>query len=535
MIDKKVSIYDNSPDYDLFHIPSTKNGTSSARDNNPPSSSQAYIPVYQRSSSEKNNDLFSSSQKHTSAYQQSNKNASNTSPSFQEYIPVYRRSSNTSSSSYNPFDLFSVPTGKPINNTNPASKISANKTNPEVNKVTEESKSTPQVPIATETNTNDPIAASLETNENEPGITTTAENNENESAANVGKENPNEEEISVKEENQEQEENIEEEVTPNTEERNVIEIHQKNPQGGIKLKLKQKNTETTRQLKSGKEAENELNSENEEVVLPPQTNTNHVQKLHQASDKLEYGSDETDEPPVPKKSSYYYQPSLSVGENLKEFREGTGLTLSQVAESTYIREDYLLNMENNSLNLPYVYLVSYIRKLCDLYRVSKEDADSLVTKLEKKESDNEEELSTNILEKVTTDPVVNEEEEKRVKKFILITGGIIIGILLLLIIAIIYFVFRTNQEQRYPRAGIGTSRYEEVNSNISDVFSSDTKLTDLSLNHVAEKNEPKSTGNKPQGSADPIFHDESSLEKLVSPVMLTPSQLAPSKKPSIRK
>ena len=497
MIDKKVSIYDNSPDYDLFHIPSTNDGTSSARDNNPPSSSQ-------------------------------------------EYIPVYRRSSNTSSSSYNPFDLFSVPTEKPINDTNPASENSVDETNSEVNKVTEESNSTPQIPVATETSTNEPIAASVENNENDPCIATTAENSENESVATVGEENPNGEENPVMEEklngeeNPQKEENIAEKITPNTEERNIIEIHQKNLQGGIKLKLKQENTETTRQLKPGKQAGNELNPEDEEVVLPP-PNTNHVQNLHPASDKLEYGSDETDEPTVPKKSFFYYQPSLSVGENLKEFREGTGLTLSQVAESTYIREDYLLNMENNSLNLPYVYLVSYIRKLCNLYHVSKEDADSLVTKLEKKDSDNEEELSTNILEKVTTDPVVNEEEEKRVKKFILITGSIIIGILLLLIIAIIYFVVRTNQGQRYPREEIGMSLYEEVNSNVSNDFSSDTESTDLSLNHVAEKNETKSTGNKPQGSADSIFHDESSLEKLVSPVMLTPSQLAPSKNPSIRK
>lgn len=69
----------------------------------------------------------------------------------------------------------------------------------------------------------------------------------------------------------------------------------------------------------------------------------------------------------------------SFGSCLAELRQRHNYTIRQLAEETKIREIYLEALEAEDYrNLPQlVYVMGYIRKLCALYGVGKEDADAL--------------------------------------------------------------------------------------------------------------------------------------------------------------
>ena len=73
----------------------------------------------------------------------------------------------------------------------------------------------------------------------------------------------------------------------------------------------------------------------------------------------------------------------SFGSCLAELRQRHNYTIRQLAEETKIREIYLEALEAEDYrNLPQlVYVMGYIRKLCALYGVGKEDADALTAGL----------------------------------------------------------------------------------------------------------------------------------------------------------
>ena len=112
----------------------------------------------------------------------------------------------------------------------------------------------------------------------------------------------------------------------------------------------------------------------------------------------------------------------SFGSTLAELRKRHNYTIRQLAEETRIRELYLNALEAEDYkNLPQlVYVLGYIRKLCTLYGVSREDADALTAGLRERL---QYELPED-LEKHTADRERSEEDERRQRQLLfLISGG----------------------------------------------------------------------------------------------------------------
>lgn len=121
----------------------------------------------------------------------------------------------------------------------------------------------------------------------------------------------------------------------------------------------------------------------------------------------------------------------SFGECLAELRRRHNFTIRQLAEETKIREIYLEALEAEDYkNLPQlVYVMGYIRKLCSLYGVSKEDADALTAGLRERL---QYELPEDIT-KTVVDHEVSEENERKLRQLMLL----IFGALALVVVAFV--------------------------------------------------------------------------------------------------
>ena len=121
----------------------------------------------------------------------------------------------------------------------------------------------------------------------------------------------------------------------------------------------------------------------------------------------------------------------SFGECLAELRHRHNLTIRQLAEETKIRETYLEALEAEDYkNLPQlVYVMGYIRKLCNLYGVSREDADALTAGLRERL---QYELPEDIT-KTVVDREGSEEDERKQRQLLLL----IVGVLVLLVVALL--------------------------------------------------------------------------------------------------
>lgn len=126
----------------------------------------------------------------------------------------------------------------------------------------------------------------------------------------------------------------------------------------------------------------------------------------------------------------------SFGSTLAELRKRHNYTIRQLAEETRIRELYLEALEAEDYrNLPQlVYVLGYIRKLCTLYGVSREDADTLTAGLRERL---QYELPED-LDKHTADRERSEEDERRQRQLLfLISGGAALVLLALVVGAVL--------------------------------------------------------------------------------------------------
>ncbi|AVM45367.1 MAG TPA: hypothetical protein DFL85_14455 [Lentisphaeria bacterium] len=122
----------------------------------------------------------------------------------------------------------------------------------------------------------------------------------------------------------------------------------------------------------------------------------------------------------------------SFGSCLAELRQRHNYTIRQLAEETKIREIYLEALEAEDYrNLPQlVYVMGYIRKLCALYGVGKEDADALTAGLrERLQYELPEDIS-----KTVVDHEVSEENERKLRQLILLISGAAVLIVLALVV-----------------------------------------------------------------------------------------------------
>ena len=128
----------------------------------------------------------------------------------------------------------------------------------------------------------------------------------------------------------------------------------------------------------------------------------------------------------------------SFGNCLAELRTRHNYTIKKLAEETRIRETYLEALEAEDYKtLPQlVYVLGYIRKLCTLYGVSREDADALTAGLRERL---QYELPED-LEKHTADRERSEEDEHRQRQLLFLISGAVVLIVLALIAGVVLLV-----------------------------------------------------------------------------------------------
>ena len=133
----------------------------------------------------------------------------------------------------------------------------------------------------------------------------------------------------------------------------------------------------------------------------------------------------------------------SLGATLAELRRRHDLDIDAVAEATWIKTGYLEALENNAFSeLPQmVYVLAYVKKLCEFYGVSAADTESLLTELRDK-------LSYEIPEDIDKSVVCREQDEDTRRKLHQITIGIISGAILLAVLLILGGVLLTLRLRR---------------------------------------------------------------------------------------
>ena len=121
------------------------------------------------------------------------------------------------------------------------------------------------------------------------------------------------------------------------------------------------------------------------------------------------------------------QQDQTLGETLAAIRAGRGLSLDEVAASTRIRQEYLIDLEADKLlqRLPPVYISAYVRKLIDVYDLSPDDQEALIEKMHGEAPQDPEALPAKLIESVNDGALVNEGENKRIRNITIIFFAII--------------------------------------------------------------------------------------------------------------
>ena len=124
--------------------------------------------------------------------------------------------------------------------------------------------------------------------------------------------------------------------------------------------------------------------------------------------------------------------AATLGATLAELRRRHQLDIDAVAEATWIKTGYLEALENDAFSeLPQmVYVLAYVKKLCEFYGVSAADTESLLTELR-------ENLSYEIPEDIDKSVVCREQDEDTRRKLRQITIGLTAGAVLLALLLIL--------------------------------------------------------------------------------------------------
>ena len=111
----------------------------------------------------------------------------------------------------------------------------------------------------------------------------------------------------------------------------------------------------------------------------------------------------------------------SFGQYLRALREQNHFTIDEIAAETRIKAEYLEALEHEdygSLPQP-VYVLGYVRKLCNLYHVAPERADQITAELR---DQLEYEVPEDII-KTVVDHEVSEENERRRRQLVLVLAA----------------------------------------------------------------------------------------------------------------
>ena len=189
----------------------------------------------------------------------------------------------------------------------------------------------------------------------------------------------------------------------------------------------------------------------------------------------------------------------TLGQTLTAIRNARGLSLEEVALSTRIRMEYLLELEADELlkTLPSVYVSAYVRKLGEVYDLSREDGDLLIEKVRgETPHDHPDELPNKLIESVNEGGIVDEEETKRFKKLTIVFFSLAAIFVIALVLLVVHLVSGSSSSSAGRAPGVVQSAEEPLSQTIRI--------------------------------------DESELESLIAPEMPSTSILKMSKTPGIR-
>ncbi len=139
------------------------------------------------------------------------------------------------------------------------------------------------------------------------------------------------------------------------------------------------------------------------------------------------------------------QADQPLGQMLTSIRNARGMSLEEVSSFTRIRMEYLIELEGGKLlhNLPPVYISAYVRKLIEVYDLSRENGEILLNRMRKETPQDPEELPKTLLESVNENTLVNEGETKRIRNFtvifFIVIGIVSIALLWLVVLVIMHY------------------------------------------------------------------------------------------------
>ena len=146
------------------------------------------------------------------------------------------------------------------------------------------------------------------------------------------------------------------------------------------------------------------------------------------------------------------QPGQTLGQMLSSIRNARGMAMEEVALVTRIRMEYLSELERDELlqQLPVVYVSAYVRKLAEVYGLSKADSETLLEKMHDETPDSSEKIPDKLFESVNEGALVNEGEDKRIRN---ITIAIYIGLGIILLAIVWLIVLAVARYTRTPASG----------------------------------------------------------------------------------
>jgi transcriptional regulator with XRE-family HTH domain len=150
----------------------------------------------------------------------------------------------------------------------------------------------------------------------------------------------------------------------------------------------------------------------------------------------------------------------SLGKYLQDMRVKNDYSISQVEQMTRIKAEYieLLEMEKLRLELPSVYVLAYVHKLCACYKVPESEIAGIINELK----DNlDSSLPADFIENINIDYEIDEDNKKKIRHFVwLLLGGIIVFIAL---IGIAVFMLSAPLKSKAPKYPSPTDTAEKFN------------------------------------------------------------------------
>ena len=138
----------------------------------------------------------------------------------------------------------------------------------------------------------------------------------------------------------------------------------------------------------------------------------------------------------------------SLGKYLQDMRVKNDYSISQVEQMTKIKAEYieLLEMEKLRLELPSVYVLAYVHKLCACYKVHESEIAGIINELK----DNlDSSLPVDFIENINIDYEIDEDNQKKIRHFAwLLLGWIIVFIAL---VGIAVFMLSSPAKPKAPK------------------------------------------------------------------------------------